>query len=154
MLLMLFLLMIMRQSVSLLSCYIRSKGVARHMPKIAGGTQKLIVLYDFLIDEGELGAAFKFGNLGLETDATGRQEPSTINQLQQYLQLLHLQTSSYPENEMARHISFTTVDAHRHGCRTRPLSAAIIATWQIPELGHHRVKPPPSVEGVASWDWT
>jgi hypothetical protein len=61
------------------SCYIRSMGVARHMPKIASGTQKLIVLDDFLIDEGELGAAFKFGNLGLETDATGRQEPSTIN---------------------------------------------------------------------------
>jgi len=52
MLLMLFLIMIMRHSISLHSCYICSKGIARHTPKIASGMQKLSLLYAFFIDEG------------------------------------------------------------------------------------------------------
>jgi hypothetical protein len=119
----LFFLMIMRQTVLVRSCDIRCKGIAQHTPRIASRTSKLILLYAFLIDEGELGAAFKFRNPGLETDATGRQEPSTINQLEQYLRNPPIQAPSYRKYEMARHISFTTVDAPWHGCRARPLSA-------------------------------
>jgi hypothetical protein len=77
------------------------------------------LLHYTLIDESGLGAAFEFGILGSETDATGRQEPSTSCSSTFHSLQSNYQTSSYPEDEIVRHNPLTAADAHKHGCRVR-----------------------------------